>query len=62
MGTGAANSVVDSHGMTHEIPNLWIAGHGVFPTERASNPTYSIFAVTKRGAEKLAASWGSVAG
>ena len=62
MGTGAADSVVNSYGQTHEIPNLWVAGPGIFPTEGASNPTYTIFALSMRGAEKLTASWGAVAG
>jgi len=30
------------------------------PTEGASNPTYTILAVSLRGAEQLASSWGSV--
>src|SRR3954454_25108584 len=29
MGTGAANSVVDSYGQSHEIPNLWVAGPSI---------------------------------
>lgn len=62
MGTGAGNSVVDGYGQTHEIPNLWIAGPGIFPTEGASNPTYTIFAVSRRGADQLVSKWGSVAG
>ena len=62
MGTGAGNSVANSYGQTHEIPNLWVAGPGLFPTEGASNPTYTIFAVSQRGAEQLVAKWGSVAG
>jgi len=62
MGTGAENSVVDSYGQTHEIPNLYMAGPGIFATAGASNPTYTIFALSLRGAEHLAASWGSVAG
>ena len=44
MGTDAANSVVNSYGQTHELPNLYVAGPGIFPTEGASNPTYTIFA------------------
>jgi choline dehydrogenase-like flavoprotein len=60
MGTGASNSVVNSYGQTHEVPNLWVAGPGIFPTEGASNPTYTILAVSLRGAEQLASSWGSV--
>jgi choline dehydrogenase-like flavoprotein len=62
MGTGAANSVVNSYGQTHEIPNLWMAGPCIFPSEGASNPTYTILAVSLRGAETLAKHWSTVAG
>jgi choline dehydrogenase-like flavoprotein len=62
MGTEAGNSVTDSFGQTHEIGNLYVAGPGLFPTEGASNPTYTIFALSLRGAEHLVAQWGSVAG
>jgi choline dehydrogenase-like flavoprotein len=57
MGTGAGNSVVNSYGQAHEIPNLFVAGPGIFPTSGASNPTYSIFALSLRGAEQLAGKW-----
>jgi choline dehydrogenase-like flavoprotein len=60
MGTGVTNSVVDSYGQSHEIPNLWIAGPGIFPTEGASNPTFTIFALSQRGAERMAAQWGTL--
>jgi choline dehydrogenase-like flavoprotein len=60
MGTQAGNSVVNSYGQTHEIPNLYVAGPGIFATSGASNPTYTIFALSLRGAEQLAANWGSV--
>jgi choline dehydrogenase-like flavoprotein len=62
MGTEAGNSITDSYGQTHEIGNLWIAGPGLFPTEGASNPTYTIFAVSQRGAEQLVSRWAAVAG
>ena len=62
MGTGAANSVVNSYGQSHEVPNLYVAGPSIFPTEGASNPTYTILAVSLRGAEQLSEKWGSVAG
>jgi choline dehydrogenase-like flavoprotein len=62
MGTSAADSVANSYGQTHEIANLWIAGPGLFPTSGASNPTYTILALSLRGAEHLAASWSTVAG
>ena len=62
MGTAAANSVVNSYGQTHELPNLYIAGPGIFATAGASNPTYTILALSLRGAEQLAANWSTVAG
>jgi choline dehydrogenase-like flavoprotein len=61
MGASAENSVTNSYGQTHEIPNLWMAGPCIFPTEGASNPTYTIFAVSQRGAEHLAANWATIA-
>jgi choline dehydrogenase-like flavoprotein len=60
MGTEASNSVVNSYGQSHEIPNLWIAGPGIFPTEGASNPTFTIFALSQRGAERMASQWGTL--
>jgi choline dehydrogenase-like flavoprotein len=60
MGTGADNSVVDSYGQSHEIPNLWVAGPGIFPTSGASNPTFTIFALSQRGAERMASQWGTL--
>ena len=62
MGTAASNSVTDSYGQTHELPNLYIAGPGIFPTAGAVNPTNTIFALSLRGAEHLAAKWSTVAG
>jgi choline dehydrogenase-like flavoprotein len=62
MGTDSSNSVTNSFGQTHEVANLWMAGPCIFPSEGASNPTYTILAVSLRGAEHLAKTWGSVAG
>jgi choline dehydrogenase-like flavoprotein len=62
MGTGAGDSVVNSYGQTHEVSNLYIAGPGIFATSGASNPTYTIFALSLRGAEQLATNWSTVAG
>jgi choline dehydrogenase-like flavoprotein len=62
IGSVAGDSVTESYGQAHEIPNLWVAGPGLFPTEGASNPTYTIFAVSQRGAEQLVSKWGTVAG
>jgi choline dehydrogenase-like flavoprotein len=62
MGSNAGNSVVNSYGQTHEVPNLYVAGPGIFATPGASNPTYTIFALSLRGAENLAGNWSTVAG
>jgi choline dehydrogenase-like flavoprotein len=62
MGNSADDSVANSYGQTHEIANLWIAGPGLFPTSGAPNPTYTIFALSVRGAEHLTDNWASVAG
>jgi choline dehydrogenase-like flavoprotein len=62
MGKGAGNSVTNSYGQTHELPNLYVAGPGIFATGGAVNPTCTIFALSLRGAEQLAANWGTVAG
>ncbi len=62
MGAGPEDSVVDSFGQTHEIANLWCAGPGIFPTAGGSNPTCTVFALSLRGAERLAATWSRFAG
>src|SRR6266568_1310188 len=62
MGVNASDSVTNSYGQTHEIANLYIAGPGIFATAGASNPTYTILALSLRGAEQLAANWSTVAG
>jgi len=62
MGTNGDDSVTNSYGQTHEIPNLYVAGPGIFATAGASNPTYTILALSLRGAEQLAANWSMVAG
>jgi choline dehydrogenase-like flavoprotein len=59
-GAGLGNSVVNSYGQTQEIPNLYVAGPGIFATSGASNPTYTIFALSLRGTEQLAANWGAL--
>jgi choline dehydrogenase-like flavoprotein len=44
------------------VPNLYVAGPGIFPTCGASNQTYTVFALSLRAAENLATNWGSIAG
>ena len=62
MGKGAGDSVVNSFGQAHEIANLYVAGCGNFPTTSAANPTFTLYALSLRGAEHLAANWSGIAG
>jgi len=61
MGKSANDSVVDSFGQTHELANLYVAGCGIFPTESSANPTFTLNALSLRGAEQLVANWSSIA-
>lgn len=53
MGTDAATSVCDSYGRTHDHPNLFLTGSGLFPTVGTANPTLTIVALTLRTAALL---------
>jgi choline dehydrogenase-like flavoprotein len=45
--------VVDANCQVHGVPNLYIAGSGVFPSYSASNPTLNLVALTLRLADHL---------
>jgi len=62
MGTAAGNSVTNSYGQVHDIPNLVIAGPGLFPTSAGVNPTFTVHALAARSAAKLLADWKPIAG
>jgi choline dehydrogenase-like flavoprotein len=57
MGLDPARSVVDGFGRTHDVPNLFAAGAGVFPTCGGVSPTYSIHAMALRSAEHITDRW-----
>jgi choline dehydrogenase-like flavoprotein len=61
MGAGPADSVCDSYGRCHDMPNLILAGAGLFPTQGAVNPTFTVHALTQRTADHLSEHWGSYA-
>jgi choline dehydrogenase-like flavoprotein len=61
MGAKAGDSVCDSYGRCHDVPNLVLAGGGIFPTEGAVNPTFTVHALTERTADHLAGNWRSYA-
>jgi len=59
MGTTRAHfspkhGVVDANLKVHGVANLYIAGSSVFPTGGASNPTFTLVALTLRLAQHLA--------
>ena len=54
MGMDSAASVVDVHGRTHEVGNLYVADASVFPSSAATNPTLTIAANALRIASHLA--------
>ena len=53
MGTDPADSVTDPDGRTHDHPNLWLAGCGLFPTTGTANPTATVAALSLRTADAL---------
>ncbi len=54
--------VVNSYGQSHELANPSVAGGGIFPTIGPANPTFTLNALSLRGAEQLAAHGSSIAG
>jgi len=57
MGNDPVTSVTDSYGRTHDCRNLFIAGSSTFPTSGASNPTFTIAALTDRACGHILENW-----
>ncbi len=53
MGRSPEESVTNGDGQVHGIPNLVIAGPGLFPTSGGVNPTFTVHALALRSAERL---------
>jgi len=60
MGRSPQTSVTNSYGQTHESPNLFVAGPGLFPTSGGVNPTFTIHALALRTANFLIEHWSSL--
>jgi len=58
MGTDPRTSVTDPDGRTHDHPNLWLAGGGLFPTTGTANPTATVAALSLRTAAAIEAEFG----
>lgn len=54
MGDDPATSVTDRDGRTHDHPNLYLAGSGLFPTSGTANPTLTIAALALLTADAIA--------
>jgi choline dehydrogenase-like flavoprotein len=61
MGRNSADSVADGYGRTYDVPNLFIAGGGLFPTIGGVHPTFTLHALTLRTADYMADNWRGIA-
>jgi gluconate 2-dehydrogenase alpha chain len=61
MGDDAETNVVDRWGLCHEVPNLGVLGASVMGTSGAHNPTLTAQALAWRTAERIVASWSTIA-
>lgn len=57
MGSDSKNSVTNSYGQIHDVPNLVVVGPGLFPTSGGVNPTFTINALALRSADHLLKHW-----
>jgi choline dehydrogenase-like flavoprotein len=62
MGGSPASSVTNSYGQLHDVPNLVVAGPGLFPTSAGVNPTFTVHALAARSAEQLLLKWPQIGG
>jgi choline dehydrogenase-like flavoprotein len=53
MGDDLDHSVVDPHGPSQEIPNLWISDNSTFPSALGVNPTLTIMVLALRTADRM---------
>lgn len=60
MGNDPKTSVVNAEQRSHDHPNLFMVGSGVFPTVGTANPTLTIAALALRAAETIKAEVGVV--
>jgi choline dehydrogenase-like flavoprotein len=62
MGSDPKTSVTDANGRSHDHPNLFLAGAGLFPTTGTANPTLTLAALALRAAEAIGVELGVRAG
>jgi choline dehydrogenase-like flavoprotein len=59
MGADPAKSVLDSTGRAHDVPNLFVAGPGVFPSSSAANSTFTAKAMAMKSVRFMLGNWGA---
>ena len=57
MGRSPDSSVTNEYGQLHGVPNLVVAGPGLFPTSGGVNPTFTVHALAARSAVHLISEW-----
>jgi gluconate 2-dehydrogenase alpha chain len=60
MGKNPDTNVLNEWGMSHEVPNLAVAGGSVMGTSGARNPTLTLQALAWRTADHIAKNWKSI--
>jgi choline dehydrogenase-like flavoprotein len=60
MGKDPRTSVTNSYGQLHDVPNVVVAGPGLFPTSGGVNPTFTVHALAARSSEHLLREWRSL--
>ena len=61
MGDNAETNVVNRFGVSHEVPNLGIAGASIMGTSGARNPTLTAQALSWRTAQHIVEQWSTLA-
>lgn len=62
MGNDPAKSVLNAHGQAHDVPNLFAAGPGVFPTSSSVNSTFTAHAMAMKSARYMVDNWAALSG
>ena len=55
MGRTGGEAVVDGHGRSFDIDNLWLCDNSIFPSSLAANPALTIMALSLRTADRFMA-------
>ncbi len=60
IGADRAESVLNSVAQSHDVPNLFVGGPGVFPTSSCANSTFTLHAMAIKSAQFMVDNWGDL--